>query len=82
MQRAHEHVGVGGAAAEKVPEHTRHALWTVGLLLLGLALALSSTAIVVQQASFACLLWMALYFRSFEGRFPATLTAAKVSIAP
>jgi hypothetical protein len=35
-----------------------------------------ATAIVVQQASFACLLWMALYFRSFESRFPATLTAA------
>ncbi len=34
-----------------------------------------ATAIVVQQASFACLLWLALYFRSLDVRFPATLTA-------
>jgi hypothetical protein len=36
----------------------------------------TATAIVVQQATFACLLWLALYFRSVEARFLPTLTSA------
>ncbi|MBM4204312.1 MAG: hypothetical protein FJ194_09225 [Gammaproteobacteria bacterium] len=35
----------------------------------------TATAIVVPQATFACLLWLALYFRSVEARFLPTLTS-------
>lgn len=33
------------------------------------------TAVVVQQACLAGLLWLALYFRNFVNRFPAVITA-------
>ena len=34
-----------------------------------------ATAIVVQQACMACLVWLALYFRNVDSRFTATITA-------
>jgi hypothetical protein len=45
------------------------------LLTTGTATSVIATAVVVQQATLACLVWLALYFRTFDKRFPATITA-------